>query len=146
MGQWQEGGDGGPAEAAFQRAWWAPGRHALLNQLACRCAHFRAATPFTSPQELVEKISHKAPNVTVNPDEVVALGAAVQGGVLAGEVSGCGAGARGEVWELVCVLETKNRATLLVQFWCLPWLCVKCLPAGSLHHSHPWVTPRSPAP
>ncbi|PSC70710.1 heat shock 70B [Micractinium conductrix] len=37
--------------------------------------------------ELVEKISHKAPNVTVNPDEVVALGAAVQGGVLAGEVS-----------------------------------------------------------
>ena len=37
--------------------------------------------------ELVEKISHKKPNVTVNPDEVVALGAAVQGGVLAGEVS-----------------------------------------------------------
>lgn len=34
----------------------------------------------------MEKISHKAPNVTVNPDEVVALGAAVQGGVLAGEV------------------------------------------------------------
>lgn len=29
----------------------------------------------------------KKPNVTVNPDEVVALGAAVQGGVLAGEVS-----------------------------------------------------------
>jgi L1 cell adhesion molecule like protein len=36
-------------------------------------------------QELVQKISGKAPNVTVNPDEVVALGAAVQAGVLAGE-------------------------------------------------------------
>eukprot|EP00887_Chlorella_sp_A99_P007898 scaffold20.g7898.t1 len=35
---------------------------------------------------LVEKLSSKKPNVTVNPDEVVALGAAVQGGVLAGEV------------------------------------------------------------
>ena len=37
--------------------------------------------------ELVQKLSGKEPNVTVNPDEVVALGAAVQGGVLAGEVS-----------------------------------------------------------
>ena len=35
---------------------------------------------------LVEKLAGKAPNVTVNPDEVVALGAAVQAGVLAGEV------------------------------------------------------------
>ncbi len=47
------------------------------------------------PQELVEKISHKKPNVTVNPDEVVALGAAVQGGVLAGEVRREG---RGSSW------------------------------------------------
>ena len=37
--------------------------------------------------ELVEKIVGKSPNLTVNPDEVVALGAAVQGGVLSGEVS-----------------------------------------------------------
>lgn len=33
----------------------------------------------------MQKIAGKAPNVTVNPDEVVALGAAVQAGVLAGE-------------------------------------------------------------
>lgn len=37
--------------------------------------------------ELVEKMTGKKANMTVNPDEVVALGAAVQGGVLAGEVS-----------------------------------------------------------
>lgn len=37
--------------------------------------------------DLVKKMTGKEPNVTVNPDEVVALGAAVQGGVLAGEVS-----------------------------------------------------------
>ncbi|KAI3437886.1 hypothetical protein D9Q98_000331 [Chlorella vulgaris] len=45
------------------------------------------STRIPAVQELVEKISQKKPNVTVNPDEVVALGAAVQGGVLAGEVS-----------------------------------------------------------
>ena len=36
-------------------------------------------------QERVEKFFGKAPNRTVNPDEVVAIGAAVQGGVLTGE-------------------------------------------------------------
>merc|ERR1712153_214162 len=37
-------------------------------------------------QNLVQKITGKAPNKSVNPDEVVAIGAAVQGGVLSGEV------------------------------------------------------------
>eukprot|EP00798_Chlamydomonas_sp_ICE-L_P023182 gene23182-30394_t len=37
--------------------------------------------------DIMKKITKKEANVTVNPDEVVALGAAVQAGVLAGEVS-----------------------------------------------------------
>jgi molecular chaperone DnaK len=36
--------------------------------------------------ELVKKMTHKEPNRTINPDEVVAMGAAVQGGVLTGDV------------------------------------------------------------
>ncbi|MBO6118263.1 MAG: molecular chaperone DnaK [Bacteroidales bacterium] len=37
-------------------------------------------------QKLVEDFFGKAPNKSVNPDEVVAIGAAIQGGVLTGEV------------------------------------------------------------
>lgn len=40
-------------------------------------------------QELVQRITGKEPNKTLNPDECVALGAAIQGGKLAGE-SGTG--------------------------------------------------------
>lgn len=44
------------------------------------------STRIPAIQNLVSKIVEKEPNQTVNPDEVVAIGAAVQGGVLAGEV------------------------------------------------------------
>jgi molecular chaperone DnaK len=39
-------------------------------------------------QDLVKSITGKQPNMSVNPDEVVADGAAVQGGVLTGDVDG----------------------------------------------------------
>ncbi|KAL0560534.1 hypothetical protein IC582_000939 [Cucumis melo] len=45
------------------------------------------STRIPAVQELVKKMTGKNPNMTVNPDEVVALGAAVQAGVLAGDVS-----------------------------------------------------------
>ena len=37
-------------------------------------------------QETVQKIFGRTPSRSVNPDEAVAIGAAIQGGVLAGEV------------------------------------------------------------
>ena len=37
-------------------------------------------------QEKVKEVFGKEPNKSVNPDEVVALGAAIQGGVLSGDV------------------------------------------------------------
>ena len=46
------------------------------------------STRMPAVQELVKKLTGKEPNMSVNPDEVVALGAAVQGGVLAGDVEG----------------------------------------------------------
>jgi molecular chaperone DnaK len=44
------------------------------------------STRIPGVQELVKSLTGKVPNQTVNPDEVVAIGAAVQGGVLSGEV------------------------------------------------------------
>ena len=44
------------------------------------------STRVPSVQTLVEKLLGKTPNQSVNPDEVVAVGAAVQAGVLGGEV------------------------------------------------------------
>lgn len=44
------------------------------------------STRIPAVQNLVTKILGKEPNQSVNPDEVVAIGAAIQGGVLAGEV------------------------------------------------------------
>ncbi|WP_448564233.1 molecular chaperone DnaK [Trichothermofontia sp.] len=44
------------------------------------------STRIPAIQDLVKRMLDKDPNQSVNPDEVVAVGAAVQGGVLAGEV------------------------------------------------------------
>lgn len=45
------------------------------------------STRIPKVQQLVKEFFGKEPNRSVNPDEVVSLGAAIQGGVLAGEVS-----------------------------------------------------------
>jgi molecular chaperone DnaK len=44
------------------------------------------STRIPAIQQLVEKFFGRVPNKSVNPDEVVAVGAAIQGGVLTGEV------------------------------------------------------------
>jgi molecular chaperone DnaK len=44
------------------------------------------STRMPAVKEVVKRVLGKTPNQTVNPDEVVAVGAAVQAGVLAGEV------------------------------------------------------------
>ena len=46
------------------------------------------STRMPAVQELVKTMTGKQPNLSVNPDEVVADGAAVQGGVLTGDVEG----------------------------------------------------------
>ena len=45
------------------------------------------STRIPAVQKAVEKLFGKAPSKGVNPDEVVAMGAAIQGGVLAGDVN-----------------------------------------------------------
>ncbi len=44
------------------------------------------STRIPSVQDMVKKVFKKEPNKSVNPDEVVSIGAAIQGGVLAGDV------------------------------------------------------------
>ena len=44
------------------------------------------STRIPAIQKLVESLTGKKPNQTVNPDEVVAIGAAIQAGILAGEI------------------------------------------------------------
>ncbi len=46
------------------------------------------STRMPAVQDLVKKMTGKDPHMGVNPDEVVAVGAAIQGGVLAGDVKG----------------------------------------------------------
>lgn len=46
------------------------------------------STRIPKVQQIVQEFFGKAPNKSVNPDEVVALGASVQGGVLSGDVKG----------------------------------------------------------
>ena len=44
------------------------------------------STRIPAIQKLVELLTNKKPNQSVNPDEVVAIGAAIQAGILAGEI------------------------------------------------------------
>lgn len=44
------------------------------------------STRIPAVQNLVESLTNKKPNQSVNPDEVVAIGAAIQAGILAGEI------------------------------------------------------------
>jgi molecular chaperone DnaK len=44
------------------------------------------STRIPAIQDLVESLTGKKPNQSVNPDEVVAIGAAIQAGILAGEI------------------------------------------------------------
>ena len=45
------------------------------------------STRIPAIENLVESLTDKKPNQSVNPDEVVAIGAAIQGGILAGEIN-----------------------------------------------------------
>jgi molecular chaperone DnaK len=69
----------GPVEKAIKDAGIGTGdlKHVIL---------VGGSTRMPAVQELVQGITGKEPHKGVNPDEVVAIGAAIQGGVLAGEV------------------------------------------------------------
>ena len=69
----------GPCEAALKDAGLSPSEIDDVILVG-------GSTRIPAVQEVVQKIFQRQPNKGVNPDEVVALGAAIQGGVLAGEV------------------------------------------------------------
>jgi len=68
-----------PFEAALKDASMAAGQ---LNEVVL----VGGSTRMPMVSDLVRKLTQKEPNKGVNPDEVVAVGAAIQGGVLGGEV------------------------------------------------------------
>ncbi len=70
-----------PVEKALKDAGMRPGE---LDEVIL----VGGSTRMPAVQELVERLTGKKPNMSVNPDEVVAMGAAVQGGVLSGDVEG----------------------------------------------------------
>lgn len=69
----------GPVENALRDAKLSPGD---IDEVVL----VGGSTRIPKVQELVKKIFNKDPHKGVNPDEVVAVGAAIQGGVLAGDV------------------------------------------------------------
>ncbi len=69
----------GPCKMALKDAGFSPGD---INEVIL----VGGMTRMPAVQERVKKIFGKEPNKGVNPDEVVALGAAIQGGVLKGDV------------------------------------------------------------
>jgi molecular chaperone DnaK len=69
----------GPFNRALEDAKLKPGD---LNEVIL----VGGSTRMPQVQELVKKLTNKEPNRSVNPDEVVAVGAAIQAGVLGGEV------------------------------------------------------------
>jgi len=69
----------GPCEQAIKDAGVSP---AQIDEVVL----VGGSTRIPKIQEMVKNLFGKEPNKTVNPDEVVAVGAAVQGGVLGGEV------------------------------------------------------------
>ena len=52
------------------------------------------STRIPKVQEIVQDVFGKEPNRGVNPDEVVAIGAAIQAGVLSGRCDRCAAARR----------------------------------------------------
>jgi len=69
----------GPTKQAMQDAGLAPGD---IDQIIL----VGGMTRMPAVQEKVREVAGKEPHKGINPDEVVALGAAIQGGVLAGDV------------------------------------------------------------